>query len=94
MLPIVKEVYANLVSPDQHNVWVRNTLVPLDSRVINAFYNLPAEIACEYAKLRDKLTLKKWNTIFKTLTIEGASRVNEEGHVINKIDLNLLLRCE
>ncbi|KAH9750406.1 hypothetical protein KPL71_013870 [Citrus sinensis] len=87
VLPIVKEFYANLVSPDQHNIWVRHTLVPLDSRVINVFYNLPAEIACEYAKLHDKLTPKKWNTIFKTLTIEGASWVNEEGHVVNRIDL-------
>ena len=48
VLPVVKEFYANLVSLDQHNIWVRNTLVPLDSRVINAFYNLPAEISCEY----------------------------------------------
>ncbi|KAH9779814.1 hypothetical protein KPL71_007852 [Citrus sinensis] len=87
VLPVVKEFYANLVSPDQHNIWVRNTLVPLDSRVINAFYNLPAEITCEYAKLRDKLTPKKWNTIFTTLTIEGASWANEEGHVVNRIDL-------
>ena len=37
--------------------------------------------------MRDKLTKKKWNTIFKTLTIEGASWVNEEGHVVNRIDL-------
>ena len=44
LLPVVKEFYANLVSPDQHNIWARNTLVPLDSRVINAFYNLPVEI--------------------------------------------------
>ena len=27
MLPIVKEFYANLVSPGQHNIWVRNSLV-------------------------------------------------------------------
>ena len=32
VLPVVKEFYANLVSPDQHNIWVRNTLVLLDSR--------------------------------------------------------------
>ena len=66
---------------------VRNTLVPLDSRVINAFYNLPAEITFEYAKLRDKFTPKKWNTIFTTLPIEGASWANEEGRVVNRIDL-------
>ena len=87
MLPVVKEFYVNLVSLDQHNIWVRNTLVPLDSRVINAFYNLPAEINCEYAKLLDKLTPQRWNTIFTTLTVEGASCANEEGRVINMIDL-------
>ena len=87
VLPVVKEFYANLVSPDKHNIWVRNTLVPLDSRVINAFYNLPAEITCEYAKLHDKLTPKKWITSFTILTIEGASWVNEEGRVVNMIDL-------
>ena len=84
---MVKEFYANMVSPDQHNIWVRNTLVPLDSRVINAFYNLHAKITCEYAKLRDKLTPKKWTAIFTTLIIEGASCVNEEGRVVNMIDL-------
>ncbi|KAH9792490.1 hypothetical protein KPL71_004147 [Citrus sinensis] len=87
VLPVVKEFYANLVSPDQHNIWVRNTLVPLDSHVINAFYNLPTEINCEYAKLLDKLTPKKWNTIFTTLLIKGASWANEEGCVVNRIDL-------
>ncbi|KAH9763726.1 hypothetical protein KPL70_001262 [Citrus sinensis] len=87
VLPVVKEFYANLVSPDQHNIWVRNTLVPLDTRVINAFYNILAEINCEYVKLLDKLTPKKWNTIFTTLTIGGASWANEEGHVVNRIDL-------
>ena len=86
-MPVVKEFYANLVSPDQHNIWVRNTLVPLDSRVINPFYHLLAEITCEYAKLCDKMTPKRWNTIFKTLTIKRASWVNEEGHVVNMIDL-------
>ena len=60
---------------------------PLDSRVINAFYNLRVETTCKYAKLRDKLTSKKWNTIFTTLTIEGASWVNDEGRVVNRIDL-------
>ena len=59
VLQVVKEFYANLVSPDQNNIWVTNTLVPLDSHVINAFYNLPTETNCEYAKLLDKLTPKK-----------------------------------
>ena len=87
VLQVVKEFYANLVSPYQHNIWVRNTLVPLYSRVINAFYNLPAEITCEYAKLRDKLTPKKCTTIFTTFTIEGASWANEKGLIVNMIDL-------
>ena len=56
------------------------------------FYNLPAEITCEYAKLRDKLTLKKWTTIFTTLTIEGASWANEEGRVVNMIDLKRIAK--
>ncbi|KAH9697093.1 hypothetical protein KPL71_023468 [Citrus sinensis] len=44
--------------------------------------------AAECSKeLSDKLTPKKWNTIFTTLTIEGASWANEEGRVVNKIDL-------
>ncbi|KAH9770207.1 hypothetical protein KPL71_012301 [Citrus sinensis] len=94
VLLVVKEFYANLVSPDQHNIWVRNTLVPLDYCVINAFYNLPVEITCEYAKLRDKLTPKKWTTIFTTLTIEGASRVNEEGRVVNRIDLKPIAKFQ
>lgn len=87
MLPVVKVFYSNLVSLNQHNIWVRHTVVPLDYRVINAFYNLLAVITCEYAKLREKLTPKKWNTIFTNLTIEGASWANEEGHVVNRIDL-------
>ena len=87
VLPVVKEFYANLVSPGQHNIWVRNSLVPLDSRVINAFYNLVAEINYEYAKLLDKLTPQRWNKIFTTLTVKGATWANEEGQVINMIDL-------
>ena len=87
VLPVVKEFYANLVSPGQHNIWVRNLLVSLDSRVIKAFYNLSAEINCEHAKLLDKLTPQRWNKIFTTLTVEGASWANEEGRVINRIDL-------
>ena len=87
ILLVVKEFYANLVSPCQHNIWVRNSLFPLDSRVINAFYNLPAEINYEYVELLDKLTPQRWNTIFTTLIVEGASWANKEGRVINRIDL-------
>ena len=54
MLPVVKEFYANLVRLSQHNIWVRNSLDPLDSQLIIAFYNLPTEFNCEYAKLLEK----------------------------------------
>ena len=86
VLPLVKEFYANLLSPGQHNIWVRNYLVLLDSQVINTFYNLPSEVNCEYTRLLDKLTPQRWNKIF-TLTVNGASWANEEGRVINRIDL-------
>ncbi|KAH9762999.1 hypothetical protein KPL70_001024 [Citrus sinensis] len=87
VLPLVKEFYANLVSLGQHNIWVRNSLVPLDSQVINAFCNLLSEVNCEYVKLLDKLTPQRWNKIFTTLTVNGAYWTNEEGHVVNIIDL-------
>ena len=48
---------------------------------------MSAEINCEYAKLLDKLTPQRWNTIFTTLTLEGASWANEKGRVVNRIDL-------
>ena len=35
----------------------------------------------------DKLTSQQWNTILTTLTVKGASWANEEGRVINMIDL-------
>ena len=37
--------------------------------------------------LIDKLSPKKWNTIFTTLIIEGASWTKKEGRVVNRIDL-------
>ena len=87
MLPLVKEFYANLLCSGQHNIWVRNSLVPLNSRVINAFYNLPSKTNCEYATLLGKLTPQWWNKIFTTLNVKGASWANEERRVINMIDL-------
>ena len=45
------------------------------------------KLIAEYAKLLDKVTLQRWNKIFTTLTVEGASWANEEVHVIIKIDL-------
>ena len=58
MLHVVKEFYANMLRHDQRNIWVKNSLVPLDTRVINAYYNLPANIECEYSKLVANLTDK------------------------------------
>lgn len=48
VLPIVKEFYANVLGQDQWTTWVRNTQVPLNLSVINAFYNLPSNVDCEY----------------------------------------------
>ena len=33
------------------------------------------------------MTPKKWNSVLKTLTVKSGSLVNEEGRVINKINL-------
>lgn len=33
------------------------------------------------------MTSKKWNSVIKTLTIKGSSWANEEGRVVNRIDL-------
>lgn len=33
------------------------------------------------------MTTQKWNKVLKTLTVEGASWANEEGRMINRIDL-------
>ena len=35
----------------------------------------------------ESMTTKKWNSVLKTLTVEGSSWANEEARVINKIDL-------
>lgn len=51
VLPLVKEFYANMLGQSQQTIWVRNSLVPLDPRVINVFYNLPSDVDCEYSKL-------------------------------------------
>lgn len=37
VLPLIKELYANLLRKDLRTVWERNNLVPFDPRVINAF---------------------------------------------------------
>lgn len=33
------------------------------------------------------MTTQKWNKVLKTLTVEDASWANEEGRMINRIDL-------
>lgn len=38
------------------------------------------------------MTPKKWNNVLKTLTVEGGSWVNEEGRVINKINLKPIVK--
>ena len=92
VFPLVKEFYANLVSPGQNNIWVRNSLFPLYSRLINAFYNLPSEVNYEYAKLLGKLTPQRWNKIFTTLTVKSASWANKKWCVINRIDLTPIVK--
>lgn len=84
---LVKELYTNLLGKDQRTIWVINTLVPLDPRVINAFYNLPSDIDCEYSKMVESMTPKKRNSVLKTFTVEGSPWASEEGRVINRIDL-------
>ena len=92
MLPIVKELYFNLLRQDQRTIWVKNVQVPLDLRVINAFYNLLSDIDCEYSKLVENMTTKRWSDVLKTLTVEGSSWLNEEGRVVNRIDLKLVAK--
>ena len=87
MLPIVKELYFNLLRQDQRTIWVKNVQVPLDLRVINAFYNLLSDIDCEYSKLVENMTTKRWSDVLKTLTVEGSSWLNEEGRVVNRREI-------
>lgn len=35
---------------------------------------------------------KTWNKVLKTLTVEGTLWANEEGRVINRIDLKLVAK--
>ena len=57
VLPIVKEFYLTMLQQDQHNIFVTQVQVPLDSRVINTFYNLPAIIDCEYLKFAQNMSI-------------------------------------
>ena len=92
MVPIVKEFYANMLGQEKKTIWVRNALIRLDLRVINTFYNLPSDVECEYSKLIANMTDKTWNKVLKALTIEGTPWANEEGRVINRIDIKLVAK--
>lgn len=59
IVPIVKEFYSNMLQRDQCNIFVRQVQVLLNSRIINAFYNLPPMIDCEYTKFIENMTVKK-----------------------------------
>ena len=59
IVPIVKEFYSNMLQQDQNNIFVRQVQVPLDSRVINAFYDLPTAVECEYTQFAENMTVKK-----------------------------------
>ena len=48
VLQIVKEFYSNMLQQDQRTIMVKNVQVPLDLKVINAFYNLPFDMDFEY----------------------------------------------
>ena len=66
---------------------MRQVQVPLDSQVINAFYDLPAVIDCEYTKFVENMIVKKCRKVFKTLTVISSEWMNKEGIVVNRIDL-------
>lgn len=67
-----------MLQQDQHNIFVRQVQVSLDSRVINTFYDLPTVIDCEYTKFAKDMTIKKIRVVFKTLTIPSSEWMNEE----------------
>lgn len=66
VLPIVKEFYSNMLQQEQKTSLVRKVQVPLNSRVINAFYNLPSDIDCAYSKMAESMTTKQWVDVFSS----------------------------
>lgn len=38
------------------------------------------------------MTLNKYNSVLKTLTVEGSSRANKEGRVINRLNFKRILK--
>ena len=65
IVPIIKEFYPNLLQQNQHNIFVKQVQVPLDSRVINAFYDLPTAVECEYTQFAKNMMVKKWERLLK-----------------------------
>lgn len=51
---------------------MRLVQIPLHSRVINTFYDLPPTIDCEHIRLVETMNVNKWNKGLKALTIEGS----------------------
>ena len=76
-----------MLQRDHRNIFVRQVQVPLDSRVINVFYDLPLVIDCEYTKFAENMTVNRWGEVLKTFTVQGSKWINEEGIVVNGIDL-------
>ena len=87
VIPVAKVFYSNMLQQDQHNSFVWQVQVPLNSRVINVFYDLPPVIDCEYTKFAENMTVNKWGEVFKTFIVQGSKWINEEGIVVNRIDL-------
>ena len=87
VIPVIKEFYSNMLQQDQHNIFVWQVQVPLNSRVINVFYDLPPVIDCEYTKFTENMTVNRWGEVLKTFTIQGSKWINEEGIMVNRIDL-------
>lgn len=40
----------------------------------------------------ENMTAERWSDVLKTLTVEGSLWLNEEGRVVNKIDLKLVAK--
>ena len=67
-----------MLQQDHNNIFVRQVQVPLDSRVINAFYDLPTAVECEYTQFAENMTVKKQGKVFKTLIVLSSEWMNEE----------------
>lgn len=52
--------------------------IPIDSRVVNTFYNIPPIVDYEYSRLMKTINVKKQNKVLNALTIEGNEWANKE----------------